>query len=256
MADEKLILQVLQSAYSRIEEIADQHNERVVNDILRGNQNFSVTKWRIAEVMCSDAFMRSVLVVAENWAAGAIERKTGLVLEHGLSEESVARAIGKRAGFVLRSLHDLAIIEADLLAVVTRRIERQMRWRFEGVINSADEFLRELERKAASEIASRVPGLVLHDLTDIARVKDDLLRFAERKIKERTGLDFRDIADQQKCREDMIRFADAEVRRRLRIDGTAVGGGLKMTRKAIRNRTAQRRFYEAHGNLKIYERVT
>lgn len=189
------------------------------------------------------------------WALGKIERETGLEIE-GLSEEALARAIGKRAGIVLHSLHDADVIAGDLIEAAADRLAAQMAWRLDRAIRSADDALDMIERRARGEIERRVPGLVLHDLTDAAATEWDFVCYAAARIKARTGIIFRDLRDPDRCKNDLVNWADDEVRRRLKIDGTKCGGGLKMTKKAIKNRAAQRRFKAAHGTVQKYERVT
>ncbi|MBS1188799.1 MAG: hypothetical protein H6R10_591 [Rhodocyclaceae bacterium] len=213
---------------------------------------FARTQDRIFEVVRTDSFYGAVLDAAEGWAAKQIEKKLGLLLEHGINEESLARAIGKRAGIVLRSLHDIEIIKEDLIRAAADEIEKRLSIHFEHVVRTADDLMHGLERRAAAEIEKRVPDLVLHDLFDMATTENDLKIWAVSKIKQRTGIPLRDPTDFEKSKQDILNWAEPEIRRRLNITGSSMGGGLKMTKKAIKNRMAQRRFYEAHGNRKKY----
>lgn len=251
--DNELIVGVAAAVSSRVQEfLSDYHRRRLVD--LEGG-GMAKTKAAVADVVMSDTFAKSMRLVVENWAAGAIEKKTGVVLEHGINEESLARALGKRAGFVLRSLHDRQIIEADLLTAAAERMAARMGWGPGEKIETAEDLRRLLERRAAKEIEARVVGLVLHDLMDQVQTAQDFAVWVTGRIRARSGIPLRDVMDMDKTRADLVAWAEPEVRRRLGVSGSSLAGGLKMTKKAIRNRNAQRRFYEARGNRNVYQSI-
>lgn len=167
-----------------------------------------------------------------------------------ISEKGIAEALGRRAGFVLRSLHDIDIVSEDLIAAAAERIAERMGWTLDRALRSAEAIKAELQRRAAALIESKVEGLVLHDIFDLDQVMRDCERWAVQKIRQKTGAPITQIQDPDKLKRELFAWAEDECRRRLKIAGT--GGGLKMTKKAIRNRLAQRRFYQAHGDRHAY----
>lgn len=155
-------------------------------------------------------------------------------------------------------MHDVEIVKEDLIRAGADKIAARMGWVYECVIKTVEELKAELARRATSELERRIPGLILRDITSPDQVANDFGEWVCTKIREKTGIPLRDIGDianQEKTRRALIDWADAECRRRLKISG-AGGSGLKMTRKAIRARNAQRRFYAVHGDRHKYERVT
>ena len=110
-----------------------------------------------------------------------------------------------------------------------------------------DELIDDMEKRALREIEKRIFDIALRKIDTI---QEDVERWAIRKIAERTGLTLTNPRDAELCKKQVVDYAFEKVRARLGIKGT--GGGLKMTKKAIRNRKAQRRFYAEHGNRKQY----
>jgi len=215
---------------------------------------FEETYLRILAVLEDKNFIPAVMDIYEDYFREKLEQHTGLVVKE-ISEEGIARAIGDRAGVVLRSLHDVDIIAEDMWAELQQRIEARMGWVFEKAIKKADDLLAELERRARAELEKRIPGLVLHDLTDRDKTEEDFAKWAARWVSEKTGVALTDIRDVEKSKKQLLNWADAECRRRLKIEGTRMGGGLVMTKKGIKNRAAQRRFYAQWGNRRIYNPV-
>lgn len=74
------------------------------------------------------------------------------------------------AGIVLNSLHDMAIIESDLVKEAAARIGAAMKWPTMDDVNTAAELLVVLERRAAEEIERRVDGLVIQSLRNVDAV--------------------------------------------------------------------------------------
>lgn len=224
----------------------DATDEGVVAAYLKASARFGMVT-----VESGGRNLTGTLRKTEEWALEQLSKKVGLEIDE-LSEEGLARAIGRRAGIALHTLHDADILAGDLIEAAADRAALHMGWRLERAIRSANDFMDLLERRARLEIERRIPGLVLHDLTDRDRTQADFLRYAADRVKAKTGIPFRDLSDPEKIKNDMVNWADAEVRRRLGVEGTACGGGLKMTKKAIRNRLAQRRFHAAHGTVQRY----
>lgn len=215
------------------------------------------TAARLREVVYSSASKPEVreaaLAMAEAMLLARLEKKTGIRLE-SLDERGLARAIGRRVGIELNSLHELDIIEADLMRIAVERIEMAMDWAFGGVIKTIDDLIDQLLKRAATEIERRVPGLVLHDISDPQAVADDVLRWVAKRIRDKTGIPFRDFSDPQATKEDVLRWARPEIEKRLGKTGLQ-GGRLRMTRRAVDNRAAQLKFYRTHGRRHVYRSI-
>lgn len=211
---------------------------------------FEKTYQKFNEIIDDDMFWSGLYEVGASYGRRQLSERINLDIQE-ISERGIAEALGRRAGFVLRSLHDVDIVAEDLLAAAAERIAARMGWTLDRALRTVEAVREELQRRAAALIEAKVPGLVLHDIFNVDKVIEDCERWAAKKIEEKTGLTLTDIRDVEKTKRDLLRWADTECRRRLGIAGT--GGGLKMTKKAIRNRLAQRRFYAAHGNRHYYE---
>lgn len=252
--DDDLKLSVAAAVAGRLKEFGEFYGTFNIGRLLATGAGVGGTYGRVSDIVSDKNFINAVWAEMHKYAGAALEKKTGLVINE-ISEEGLARAIGARAGFELRSLHDMDIVGEDLIRAAAEKIEARMEVSFGRVIRRVDDLAAALERRAAAEIEKRVPGLVLHDLSNPDTVSDDVARWAADKITSRTGIPLRDIRDPDKTKNDVVRWAEPEIRRRLGVSGSSIGGGLKMTKKAIRNRLAQRRFYAEHGNLKVYQKV-
>lgn len=255
MVDDDLKLSVAAAVAGRVQEFGEFYGSLNIGRLLAKGAGVGGTYGKVSDVVSDKNFLPAVWAELEKYAGAALEKKTGLVINE-ISEEGLARAIGVRAGFELRSLHDMDIVGEDLIRAASEKIEARMGVEFGRVIRRVDDLIAALERRAAAEIEKRVFGLVLHDLSDPGRVADDVAKWAADKVTSKTGIPLRDIRDPDKTKNDLIRWAEPEIRKRLGVSGSSIGGGLKMTKKAIRNRMAQRRFYAAHGNLKVYAGVS
>lgn len=209
---------------------------------------------RVREVVSDINYDNVVWAAINEWAGAQLSEKTGLEIKE-ISEEGLARAIGRRAGFDLRSLSDMDIVGEDLIAAAAEKIEQRLRVHFGKKIHHVDDLIAALERRAAFEIEKRVPGLVLHNVMDAGVTQSDVEKWATLKVSQKTGIPLRDISDPDKTKQDFIRWAEPELRRRIGVSGSSIGGGLKMTKKAIRNRLASRRFYAAWGSRNQYTSV-
>lgn len=198
------------------------------------------------ETLTSGRFWGGLWDVSQDYFKGVLLKKTGLDVQE-ISEAGVAQAIGVRAGFDLHSLHDIDVVQADLLREASKRIGARMDWTFDRAIDSAPALIDALVARAAGEVEKRVAGLTLHDLRDAGRTVEDVMRWAAGRIEARAGIPLNDIGDIGKAQAACLRWAEEECRQRLRVD-TGGSIGVKMTKKAIKNRMAQRRFYAAHGD--------
>ena len=207
----------------------------------------------LKRTITSAKFWPALIDVVEDYFRGELSAKLGLEISE-ISEEGIAAAIGKRAGFELRSLHDADIIQADLMRVAADRIAEKMGWNFKHVVTTPQELYDELVRHAAAEVEKRVRDLSLGDLMDVARTVEDVKRWAAARIEARTGIPLNDISSVEKTQASVLRWADAECRRRIGTGGDNPEG-LKMTKVAIRNRLAQRKFYAAHGDRHVMPSV-
>jgi hypothetical protein len=126
---------------------------------------------RISEVVEDKDFFKSAWAVLEEWAGAALEKKTGLEIKE-ISEEGLARAIGRRAGFVLTSLHDTDMIAGDLIAAAEKIGERFLKGGFGQRITSAEQLFSALERRAAAKITQQT-GIPLRDIRDPDKTKQN-----------------------------------------------------------------------------------
>jgi len=207
----------------------------------------------LRSVLTSGKFWASVSDVVQKYFLEELQKKTGLEISE-ISEAGLAAAIGKRAGFDLHSLHDVDVIQVDLMRAAADRIAARMGWQFDRVIDSGPALIDALVAKAASEIEKKVEGLSLGDLRDVDRTVEDVKRWAAGRIEARAGIILSDIGDAVKTKASVLRWADKECRQRIGTGGQNPSG-VKMTKKAIRNRLAQRKFYAAHGDRHIMPSV-
>ncbi len=209
---------------------------------------------RVGEIVGDDNFAENAVKVvrrnADEYFAKQLSKKIRLEVST-VSEEGIARAIGARAGIVLRSLHDQAIIEEDLVVAAAERIFERMGWSLDRAIRTRGELLSELQRRAAEEIEARVFGLVVRKLETI---EDDVMEWVSRRIYAKTGCSISDIRNIEQTKKEVVDYSFEAVRRRMGIRGT--GGGLKMTKRALQLRKAQRKFYQQHGDMHKYTKVT
>lgn len=219
-----------------------------VADALHLGKSYAALK----ATLTSGHFWGGLWDVSQDYFKGELSVKTGLQVEE-ISEAGVAQAIGRRAGFDLHSLHDVDVIQRDLLRVAADRIGARMGWTFDEVIDTPQQLIDALVAHAGAEVEKRVEGLTLDDLRDAGKTLDTVKRWAAGRIKARTGIPMNDVGDVQKTQAGVLRWAEVECRRRIGAESNP--NGVKMTKKAIKNRLAQRKFYAAHGDRHVMPSV-
>ncbi len=188
----------------------------------------------------------------DEWLRKQLAKRTGIELDE-ISEAGLARAISKRArinGLEITSLHDPAIIERDLVVFASSALFAYVGWYVERNVETVEQFVEELESRVIDEIEKRVEGLVIHRM---AAIEDSVAEWAQKKIERYTGCQITDIRNAEKTKAQVVDWAFDRVRKRLGIKGTE--NRLKMDKKSITNRAAQRKFYARHGNMKKYVSV-
>lgn len=187
--------------------------------------------------------------VAIKWAKAEIERRTGLALldDEPFSDRSFAMAISNKIGFTVRSVLNKEMVIEDLMREASVRLNEKTGLMIRDFRDK--EMVREdVEQFAADQIFLKT-GIRLHSLTDKQQITDDLMSFASQVVTERTGVPISNLGNVNAFKSDVYQWAESETRRRIGMplaDQTAPGTGLlKMDKRSVQNREAQRRFRNA-----------
>lgn len=183
---------------------------------------------------------------AVKWVKKEIERRTGLALldDEPFSDRSFAMAISNKIGFTIRSVLNKEMVIEDLMREASARLNEKTGLLIRDFRDK--EMVREdVEQFAADQIFLRT-GIRLHNLTDKQQITDDLMSFASQVVTERTGIPISNLGNVNAFKSDVYQWAESETRRRIGMplaDQTAPGTGLlKMDKRSVQNREAQRRF--------------
>lgn len=175
------------------------------------------------------------------------------------SDASLSGLLSRLLNVQVASVKDRAGLKAAFRAAVTKKFCEKTGLYFEDVFNR-ELVRRDMLRAMGQRAGDLVPGLALRDLSDKAATLDDAALFAGQHLSALTGCTFTNLRSSQAIKEDIYAFAAPIVREQLGAEAGQCGSDYarakKMDKRSIRNREAQQRFVEKHGNRKQYIRLT
>ncbi|MBS1188798.1 MAG: hypothetical protein H6R10_590 [Rhodocyclaceae bacterium] len=208
---------------------------------------------------------KNVAPAMEAAAAAAIgwmleKRLEGVMLDPNdpFSDASLSGALSQILGVPVASVRDREALKDALKRAVTLRLSQETGVQFRDVFDRA--LLRQdVVRAIGARSSQVVPGLELRDLSDRATTTEDVGIYAARVVSDFTGINFQNLRSAQQIKEDVYAWAMPILRDQI-YDGAEDGAGdykrpLKMSKKAVRNREAQRRFRAKWGIREKYERL-
>lgn len=208
----------------------------------------------------AEAVMEPAAILAaaavEYWLARWALDNVHLDKERPFSDESLSKALSDIIGVPVESIKDREKLKAALWAAATKKVSEETGVQLED-LSDKKKTRKNVLNLLAVQIGKAVPGLELHDLSDRAQTRDDVSLYASRIVSDFTGINFTDITSRERIKEDLYAFAEPHVAAILneesRMDSKKP---LKMDKKSVKNRQAQRRFRQKHGPRNSYERYS
>lgn len=169
------------------------------------------------------------------------------------SDESLSNALSQVLGVPVRSIKDREALREAFKAAVNKEVSATVGYPFENIFDKS--LLRRDVLRAIGVNSSRlVPGLELNDLSDRAQTRRDVEEYARKMVSHYTGIEFSDLRSKDAIKEDIYIAVEPYFRELFtgEMQESKSKRPVKMDRKSIRNREAQRRFRKAHGRLESY----
>lgn len=177
--------------------------------------------------------------------------------EKPFSDASLSQALSDAIGVQVGSIKDREQLKDAFRRAVTQRAEQALGVSI-GDVSNREELRAAVLRVCGQKVEEFVPGLVISDLTDKQQTISDLSAFASSMLSQAVGIDFGDIRNAMQIRENAIAWALPLVAAKVedeRSNGRPHVGKLKVDRKSVLNRAAQRKFRQRWGNLRTYQAV-
>lgn len=206
----------------------------------------------------------AVVGYSEAIAAAAVgyllaEKMAGVGLDPNspFSDASLSNALAAVLGVPVASVRDREALKDAIKRAITQQISWQTGVPFEDVF-SREALRRDTLRAVGRRSSEVVPGLYLRDLSDRGATIGDVEEYARLKISDLTGIRFNDLRSKQQIKEDVYAWALPILAPELLGEAGQYTPGkppLKMDKKSVRNREAQRRFRLKWGDRSAYQGV-
>lgn len=220
------------------------------------------------------AVAKEELAAAEARAQGLIGPVVGAVLagclakwglenvhldqEKPFSDESLSGALGEVLGVPVASVRNREALKDAFKRAVTLKVSQAVGYQFRDVFDK--QLLREDSLRAVGvQVNQAVPGLYLQDLASKQQTIRDVGEYARLKVSDMLGINFTDLSSKQAIKEDIYAWAmpliEQEVTGEQSGESQYYKKPLKMDRKSVKNREAQRRFREKWRGCRKYRGV-
>lgn len=177
-----------------------------------------------------------------------------LDVDEPFSDASLSNALSAVLGVQVASIKNREVLKDAFRRAITARVSFEVGSPFENVFDRT--LLRRDVLRALGARSSRVvPGLEIHDLSNRQQTTADVFDFARLKVSDLLGINFTNLRSRQAVKEDIYAWAMPIVQQQVTDNDTPsqyYKKPLKMDRKSVRNREAQRRFRAKWGNVKKY----
>lgn len=168
------------------------------------------------------------------------------------SDASLSGALSQVLGVPVPTVRDKVELRKAFMAATTRQISTELGTPFLN-INDLAQTRRDVLRAVGAQATYVVPGLELRDLSSREQTLADLELYATRKISDVVGIPLTNLRSIRQIKADVYAWA-------LQLIDAELGEGagppptkpLRMDRKGVRNREAQRRFRAKWGNREKY----
>lgn len=227
---------------------------------------------RNGQASVSEAFKRES-DAAKARAAGLVSPVVGAVLawclvkwglegvrldsEHPFSDESLSAALSAVLGVPVASVRNREALKDAFRRAITLRVSQEVGSPFEDVFDR-QKLRRDTLRAVGSHSSEIVPGLELRDLSDRGQTINDAILYATRRVSDLLGINFTDLRSAHAIKEDIYAWAMPQIRQEVEGDESAgryYKKPLKMDKKSVRNREAQRRFRAKWGKRRKYRKL-
>ncbi len=242
-------LKVAAAGVSLIDEVSGDIGERPLGETIDAINEEAAAK-------VERAVSALIVPLVKEWLVRYGLNEVKLDKDEPFSDSSLSSALSDALDVRVTTIKDKAELKRAFVEAGEGKLSAVTGLNMRGVFGMTRTEARALLLKAAGQRAGNVvPGLSLSDLSSKEQTKADLELFGRTVIANLTGISLSSLRDKNAIKEDLFAWVEGDVRKMLDEERAHEGGrALKLDKKAVKNREAQRRFRAAHGPRESYEK--